>query len=97
MGFCMDCNNIEKEKEDCVEEKEIEMSIANWIALCENNIYVFAKNQMLQAGIPIDLQCFVIKCVNSRFQQDFINKLINSNAELLLNGKEVQQRGDSDR
>ena len=95
----MENNQRQAVKKDADENllKEIEMPISNWFAMCENNIYAFAKNQMLQAGIPIDLQCFVIKCVNSRFQQDFINQLINRNAELLLNGKEVQQHGDSDR
>ena len=78
------------------EENKVEMPLASWVALCENNIYNFAKQQMNQSGIPIDLQTTVIKCVMSRIQQDYINVLINQNAELILNRKEGQENADSD-
>lgn len=79
------------------DKKEVSLPLSNWIAMCENNIYIYAKQQMSQSGIPVDLQPTVMKCVLLKMQQDYINALVNQNAELLLNGKEVQQRGDSDR
>ena len=72
------------------------MPLASWVALCENNIYNFAKQQMNQSGIPIDLQTVVIKCVMSRIQQEHINVLINQNAELILGRKEGQEGANSD-
>lgn len=79
------------------DEKEVSLPLSSWIALCENNIYMYAKQQMFQSGIPIDLYCTVMKCVLADMQRDCMNFLINKNAELLLNGKEVQQCGDSNR
>ena len=75
---------------------KVDMPLSNWFALCENNIYNFAKQQMSQSGIPIDLQPNVMKCVLLRIQQDYINVLVNQNAELILDRKGEKENADSD-
>lgn len=66
-------------------KNEVDMPLSNWFALCENNIYNFAKQQMSQSGIPVDLQPTVMKCVLLKMQQDYIDVLVNQNAELIIN------------
>jgi len=66
-------------------KNSVELPLSNWIAMCENNIYIYAKQQMSQSGIPVDLQPTVMKCVLLKMQQDYINALVNQNAELTIN------------
>lgn len=72
-------------------KNSVELPLSNWIAMCENNIYIYAKQQMSQSGIPVDLQPTVMKCVLLKMQQDYINALVNQNAELILDRKEESE------
>lgn len=66
-------------------KNEVEMPLSHWFELCKNNIYKYAALQMLQSGIPVDLQPTIIECVLSKFRKDAIDQMINSNAIRILN------------
>lgn len=66
-------------------KNEVEMPLSYWFELCKNNIYKYATSQMIQSGIPVDLQPTVIECVLSKFRKDAIDQMINSNAIMILN------------
>jgi len=66
-------------------ENEVEMPLSYWFELCKNNIYKYAASQMMQSGIPVDLQPTIIECVLSKFRKDAIDQMINSNAIRILN------------
>lgn len=66
-------------------QNEVEMPLSYWFELCKNNIYKYAASQMIQSGIPVDLQPTVIECVLSKFRKDAIDQMINSNAIMILN------------
>lgn len=76
-------------------KNSVELPLSNWIAMCENNIYIYAKQQMSQSGIPVDLQPTVMKCVLLKMQQDYINALVNQNAELIINNSGGNDDNDS--
>lgn len=76
-------------------KNSVELPLSNWIAMCENNIYIYAKQQMSQSGIPVDLQPTVMKCVLLKMQQDYINALVNQNAELTINNSGGNDDNDS--
>ena len=76
-------------------ENEVEMPLSYWFELCKNNIYKYAASQMMQSGIPVDLQPTIIECVLSKFRKDAIDQMINSNAIRILystnNSEEVKE------
>lgn len=67
------------------DQNEVEMPLSYWFELCKNNIYKYAVSQMVQSGIPVDLQPTIIECVLSNFRKDAIDQMINSNAIRILN------------
>lgn len=78
-------------------EKEIKLDLplSHWMKMCENNIFQFAKEQMLNSGIPVDLHLSVMEAVMSRVKSGVIDCLINSNVELIANNKkEVVEDGN---